>query len=383
MLAVEFVDELLDGVLRVSLPLIRDDLGLTYVQVGLLFTIPDLVASVVEPFIGLGADLWKRRWIIAAGGIGFAAATGLIAGAQGFVVLLAGMILFFPSSGAFVSISQASLMDADPARREQNMARWTAAGGAGNILGPLLVTLAVAVVGTWRGAYVAMSVLAMLALARMLRFPITPTREPHESIRHAFVDAFKQLRRKEVLRWLTVLKAADLMLDILTAFLALYLVDVVGMSVGAVAVVFVGGSIAGTIAELGVVWLLERIPGLLYLRVSLVLTLALYPLLLVLEPVWAKVTVAIVIDVVTAGWYSISQARLYGTLPDRSGTALALSNVYGIAWTVVPVVLGWIAERHGLTTTMWVLLIGPVIMIAALIGVPLGGRGQPQGEVHE
>lgn len=33
-------------------------------------------------------------------------------------------ILFYPASGAFVNLSQATLMDSETDRHEQNMARW-------------------------------------------------------------------------------------------------------------------------------------------------------------------------------------------------------------------------------------------------------------------
>jgi hypothetical protein len=39
------------------------------------------------------------------------------------------------------------------------------------------------------------------------------------------------LARREVLRWLLLLELADLLLDVFVAFLALYLVDDVGVSV--------------------------------------------------------------------------------------------------------------------------------------------------------
>ncbi|MBN2394496.1 MAG: hypothetical protein JXR84_27430 [Anaerolineae bacterium] len=67
--------------------------------------------------------------------------TGLI---QGFPLLLLSFVLFYPASGAFVSLSQATLMDADPARHEHNMARWTFAGSLGVVAGPLALSAVVA-----------------------------------------------------------------------------------------------------------------------------------------------------------------------------------------------------------------------------------------------
>ncbi|MEX0875108.1 MAG: MFS transporter [Actinomycetota bacterium] len=371
----ELVDELVDGVFRATLPLIRNELELDYGQVGLLLGLPAIISNFVEPYIALGADLWRRRVIIAAGGIAFAVALGSIAAAPSFVVLLACFVLFFPASGAFVSISQASLMDADPVRREQNMARWTVAGYVGNVLGPLGVATAVALGAGWRGTYAVLAVISLVALVRMMRFPFVRSKAPHPSLRHAVSDALRQLRRGSVVRWLVMLEALDLMLDVLTAFLALYLVDVGNLTTAQAAIVIGARSAAGLVGELGVVALLERIPGVAYLRVSVLATTLLYPALLLVDPVWAKVSVAIVLGFVTAGWYSIIQAQLYAALPDRSGTALALKNVTGSIWGVVPIALGAVAERFGITTMMWLLWAGPLTL---LLGVPWRYGRQPQ-----
>ena len=66
--------------------------------------------------------------LVLGGGVVFAASLALFAGAGGFWPLLLALVLFYPASGAFVSLTQAALMDAEPGRREQNMARWALAG---------------------------------------------------------------------------------------------------------------------------------------------------------------------------------------------------------------------------------------------------------------
>jgi FSR family fosmidomycin resistance protein-like MFS transporter len=211
-----------------------------------------------------------------------------------------------------------------------------------------------------------LAVISLVALVRMMRFPFVRSKDPHPSLRHAVSDALRQLRRGSVVRWLVMLEALDLMLDVLTAFLALYLVDVGNLTTAQAAIVIGARSAAGLIGELGVVALLERIPGVAYLRVSVLATTLLYPALLLVDPVWAKVTVAIVLGFVTAGWYSIIQAQLYAALPDRSGTALALKNVTGSIWGIVPIALGAVAERFGITTMMWLLWAGPLTLLLGL-----------------
>jgi len=126
-LAIEGLDELVDGVWGAAYPLIRNDLHLSYLQVGLLLTIPTIVSSLIEPILGILADLGQRRQLILGGGRAFAIALVLISLSDHFFGLLAALVLFYPASGGFVSVSQATLMDMEPTRHESNMARWALA----------------------------------------------------------------------------------------------------------------------------------------------------------------------------------------------------------------------------------------------------------------
>src|SRR3954454_25266818 len=131
LLAIEFLDEFVFGIREAAWPLIRDEVGLDYVQVGLLLGVPNLVANIVEPFLGILGDVWKRRAIILGGGIAYGLALLCVALSNDFVPLLLSFVVLYPASGAFVSLSQATLMDHDSDRHEHNMARWPFAGSLG------------------------------------------------------------------------------------------------------------------------------------------------------------------------------------------------------------------------------------------------------------
>jgi FSR family fosmidomycin resistance protein-like MFS transporter len=366
-LAVELVDELVDGVGRAAVPLIRTELRLSYSQIGLLLGVPGFVGSFIEPFLGVAGDVWRRRVLVMGGGAAFVLALSLTAGSRTFAVLLASFVLFYPASGAFVSLSQASLMDAEPGRREQNMARWTVSGSVGNVIGPIAVVGAIAAGGGWRLAYGALAVLAAIAVAVMSRFPFSPPHpEMPSSILRGLADAVRALRRFEVLRWLALLELSDLMLDVLTGFMALYLVDVGGLTAAQAAAVIGAHSASALVGELAVVGLLERIRGLDFVRWSVVLTALAYPALLLTASPAAKVVIAVVLGFTTAGWYSILKAQLYSAMPGRSGTVMAVGNITGLLGSAVPVGLGAVAQSFGLRTAMWLLLAGPLALAAGL-----------------
>ncbi|HEX8072127.1 MAG TPA: MFS transporter [Pyrinomonadaceae bacterium] len=369
LLAVEFLDELVDGSRQTAWPLIRADLQLTYTQVGLLLAVPRLWGNLVEPTVNLLGDTRWRRALILGGGLGFALAALLVGLSRGFASLLLAFVVFNPSGGAFVNLSQAALMDADTARREQNMARWAFAGSLGTVAGAGAINAALALGVGWRTWYVVLAGLSLL-LVLVVRRALRSAPAAHEESEHISLAANARLalgalRRGAVWRWLVLLELADLMLDGLHAFLALYFVDVVGVTAARAAGAVAGWAGVGLSGDLLIIPLLERVRGLSYLRWSALTMLCLYPAFLLASPLSLKLALLALVGVCNAGWYSILKAQLYEALPGRSGAALALHNVTDFVGALIPLGLGALAERTGLGTVMWLLVAGPLALLCA------------------
>jgi len=371
-LFIEFLDELVFGVTDAAWPFIQTELGLNYTQIGVLLTVPGVFSTIVEPFLGVLADVWKRRLLILGGGICFVLALLLTSLSVSFVLLLVAFTLFYPASGAFVSLSQATLMDADPARHDHNMARWTFAGSLGVVLGPpLLVGLSALGFG-WRGVFLALAFLAGIVLIFAWRkIPRDPAGLPKlpsfTGLFDGFRGAFSALRNKNVLRWLILLEFSDLMLDVLLGFLALYFHDVAGLTeTEAAGAVFIW-LLVGLLGDFLLIPLLEKVDSLRYLRWSVLLELLLFPAFLLAPWMWLKLALVGLLGFFNSGWYAILQGRLYSSMPGQSGTVMAVGNVTGIIGGLLPLGIGLAADAFGLHVAIWFLLAGP---IALLLGLP-------------
>jgi MFS transporter, FSR family, fosmidomycin resistance protein len=381
-LAVELADELVDGAKGAALPLIRHDLGLSYGQVGLLASVPLLVGGALELPLGIMASgTVRRRRAVLAGGIVFILSLLAVAGARSFLVLLAAFTVFFPASGAFVSLTQAELMDAWPDRQAQVMARWDLAGSTGAVAGPLLLTAVLAAGGGWRTAYLALAAAAAVAwLGTCLRDPVpaaAPDGAPAADAPPAALDGgfwararlvLGALRDRSVMRWVLLIEVADLLVDVLTGFLALYLVDVAHLppAVAALAIALRLG--AGLAGDAALVLVLERVSDVTVLRVSAVAAALLYPGFLLAPGPAAKLIILAVLSAATAPWYPILQARLYGSLPGRSSVAVTLSSAAALAGGLGPLTVGLIAEAFGLSWALAVLVVVPVAVLAGSAG---------------
>ena len=371
LLLIEFLDELVFGAFEAAWPLIRDDLALSYVQIGLLLSAPSIVGNVVEPFLAVLGEVWRRRAIVLGGGAVFALSLGMTALSQAFWPLMFSLLLFYPASGAFVSLSQATLMDMDEARREQNMARWTFAGSVGVVLGPLLLGLGALVSLGWRWVIGLMAALALVLLLISSRMPYPDGQGSGQHLDFHVVgrglrDALRAARRRSVLRWLVLLEFSDLMLDVLLGFLALYLVDVGGVTpaqAGLAVAVWTG---VGLLGDFALIPLLERVQGLRYLWWSALIELLLFPAMLLTPGFVPKLVLLGLLGFFNSGWYAILQAQLYAALPGQSGTALAVKNVSGLVAGLLPLALGLAAQRWGLDTAIWLLLAGPIALVIGL-----------------
>jgi FSR family fosmidomycin resistance protein-like MFS transporter len=376
LLLIEFLDEFVFGAREAAWPLIRSDLDLTYLQIGLVLGIPGIVSSVVEPFIGILGDIWKRRSLILGGGVIYTLALLLVAGSQNFIWILVAFMLMYPASGAFVSLSQAALMDAQPDRHEQNMARWTLAGSLGIVIGPILLWGFAMLGWNWRPLFAALACLTIAILLLSWRTSALKQKGSIDdeesqltasSLWNGIVSAFRSLGRREVLRWLILLQFADLMLDILHGYLALYFVDVAGMEPAQAALgvgIWTGASL---VSDFLLIPLLERVSSLRYLRVSALLTMLIYPAFLLIDNWALKLILIGILGILNAGWYAIPKGHLYSAMPGQSGTVMTLTNLFGFVGAFIPLGIGWAALQFGLDNAIWLLLLGPTLL---LFGIP-------------
>jgi FSR family fosmidomycin resistance protein-like MFS transporter len=288
---------------------------------------------------------------------------------------LISFILFNPASGAFVTLSQANLMDSDTARHEQNMARWAFAGSLGVLTGPILLGAFVHFGLGWRGTFALLaSFSALCLLLAMRRIPPDATSHvPFPSSRSVF-DGFRAalstLKRRDAdaWRWLLLLEFADLMLDVLLSYLALYFVDVAQVTESQAGIAITIWLALGLLTDFLFIPFIDRQPNSMkYLRLTAALELAAFSVFLVVPGFIPKLIAIVFVNLFNTGWYPILQGRLYSSLPGQSASIMAIGSVTAPFAKILPLLIGLLADRFGLGIAIWVLLLGPLVL---LIGLP-------------
>ena len=362
-LFIEYFDELVFTIVGVAMPFLRDDLGLDYAQIGILFGAPAILSTVVEPAVLLLGDTPLRARLIRSGGLLLALALLLIGGADSFAVLLLALTISYPASGAFVGLTQATMIERHPARESEMMARWTAAGTLGSLSGPALFAGLVALGLSWRAPFVLLGAVC-LGLALVVRRPQPFRRTPpnwrsiSEELR-SNLQATIHLRR--LWRWLLLLPLADLMLDVFFGYIALFLTDVVGLApatAAAAVTIWLLGFLAGQVL------LARRLAGQnvrRLIRWTSAATLVLFPLWLA-APGGAVGRLAglFVLGLLASPWYPLLQGEAFASFPGRAATVTALTSVTGTAGGILAILAGMVAASFGLTAGLALLLLGPL-----------------------
>jgi MFS transporter, FSR family, fosmidomycin resistance protein len=363
---VELLDEFIYGMFGATLPTIKTELALTYTQVGLLFTLPGLIGVLGEPFIGLLGDTRHRRALVLGGILATAIGLALIAGAQQYLPLLLTMCILYVASGAYVNLSQATLIDRDSRRAENTMARWVLMGAIGVTLSPLLITMVLTVEGSWRAVFLSTAIVAgvfALLLFKQRFDGHAGAEDEAGSLKQMSRRLLTALRSRTLVKWVILTELADFMLDKLLEVTGLYFHDVAGVSLPAASAAVTVSTVAGLLGSFVLVPLLEKVNGVRVLRATAFIVLFAYAALLLIPSVWLKVVLIAVISLSTAGWHVVLRARCYEALPGQSGVVVAVTSLANVSSLFVPLLLGGIADAFGLQTAMWLLIIGPIALI--------------------
>ena len=369
LLCIELLDELITGLPVVALPLLRDQVMLTYAQVGLLFTLAELASVLCDPIISLLSDRGSKRWWIISGLVGMSLNFVLISSAHSFALLLLAFMLTAPCGKAAVGLSQAALIDQAAMSNARTMTRWVLMGGIGDLLAPLTVTLATIAGAGWPMlCWLAAALWFAVALAALpQRFPraLKIAGDDESKPIRLWAGLRMALRDPVLLRWAALATIPTMMDEVFLSFVSLYLRDVLHASqalIGVIIAIEMAGSLVGLLIVGQIVKRGKIRPQRLLIGLALVALIGVAGFL-TFHSIWLAALMLFITSLGVTGWYPIAKAAAYDRLPGRSGTVLAVISLGGPFEIALPGIVGFIAARFGLLAGLGLLGLAPVLML--------------------
>ncbi|HWM03623.1 MAG TPA: MFS transporter [Actinophytocola sp.] len=361
LLFVGFVDETVAFLPYGAVEPIRQDLDLTYAQAGVLFALYPGIGLLATPF-GVLADVVSRRVMAAIGGVGYGAGLFLFAAAQNFRTLFLAVCLMGFAGDALVRAVEVALVDVAGDKLEPALARSTLLAAVGDLLGPLLLAAALGTGLGWRAAFWATGAMMVAYGLILATQPLpAPHRDPDEEHR-PWRDLLEVAKDRRVI-------VAGLLVAILGAFddtfvgFAVAFLDTERELGPTVATLVAGAGMLGGIAATA--WASRTNRRQVGLRTCAVVLLAgVALLLLVPNIVAAAIGMAIVGGAMNLAWI-VLQAGYLSLRPGQAGTTSAVAEAVSQVGILTPIMVGLVADQHGLTVAMALYVLFGVVFVAS------------------
>lgn len=374
LLLLGMLDELA-GVIFVATPDLEHDLGIGHTTAMLaLFTVPSLVASLLDPAIYLFAARrphLRKPMVLA--GIGLQG-TALLACAlsPSPMALTLAMSLMFVASTAGTGLAESVLVDAAGDQQERWMARWAGFGAAGDLLAPLLLTFGAWVGLGWRVA-VGLVGLAFLNYALVVSgraFPVAEV-DPGESLSSAIRAA---LTNRRLLLWLLGASLCSLLDETFVALAALHLEEAFAADQatrGLALAVLTGASLAGlALTERALAGGADPIR---LLRISSLYCVAAFCLWWASPALGLSVGALALLGLGIGPLWPLTKAQAFRAMPGQSTMVEAAASLFVALDIALPLLLGWVADTRGLQLALLLLLAQPL----GLLAISMRARGHP------
>lgn len=366
---IPLLDELVSGIPVLTLPLAREDLHISYTQVGLIFTVADLTGLLVNPTLDAISDHWSKPRLVLGGMLGLALGFALAGSSTSFGWLLLAFVLIGATNGAVVGLGGAILIDQAPQAALATTTRWVLLATVGDLIGPLLVAGTVALQGSWRllmggGALIWVAVALFLRAQRFTTLQSAPATDAEEQpLWRAIANNLQAgLRTPHLMRWLLLATLPSLLDEMFLGFASLFLTDKLRIAPQTVSLALMAPMIGGLLSLAWMErWGKQMAPRPVLSIVALLTLAGLLGFITAVQP-WVALLALFIMGIGVAPWFPLAQAQALLAMPGRSGTVGALQSLFAPIEIVAPLLIGLIAEQWGIQIGVSVFLLVPLLL---------------------
>src|SRR5215831_13883191 len=368
-----FVVDLNQGSLPALLPVLKSAHQLSYAAVATIVLAGNVASSIVQPVFGYFADKNARRWMLPASvlltGVGFA----LLGLAPGYAAMLALVVAMGLGVAAYHPEAYKTATSVAGERRATALSWFSLGGNVGVALGPPVITALVTVAGLTGS----LGLLAPTLIASLLLLAVLPSFSQSVAPRAAAAAAARGVNMPYAMAILILVVTIRSWTTLgFTTFVPFYYIDILGADprlVGPLLFVFLG---AGAVATVIAGPLADRWGPRAFMQWVLLAALPFGMLFLVTKGVLAFVMLGIFGALLTSS-FTVSVVLGQAYLPRHAGMASGLIVGFAIgAGGLGVTALGWVADRYGLPSALWISALMPLLAF-------LTTRFLPAPRVHE
>ena len=337
-----FFDEALTFLPSASVDVFHDDLGLSYGRVGVVLALP-AIGGILGGAASVAADRHSRRFIASAGAFGMAASMLLYALAPSFASLCAAAVLLGLASTALIDGTEVALVDVAGDGLRGALAKADLLATGGDLAGPAMFAMAVAIGSGWRGAFVIGALAAAAYGALLASLPIP--RPVDEGDRQPLAESLRSVARDRRVWRLAMIGICLNPLD--EPFVGFVIAHAHGASW--TPSLIAGGFVVGGVVGLTLVTrIVAGHPDRVICRAAAVLMLlAIAAVTVTTSPLVAMTGGALFAVGMALLWITIQHRELV-LLPGQAGAVTAVVSVLELFGFAVPVAIGALADRAGL-----------------------------------
>lgn len=364
------VTDTTQGGLPTLLPLIQESLGLTYAASGAIMMTMQLTSSVIQPLFGFLTDRYSLRWLlplgVAVSGLGFAT-LGFV---DSYGMVLAMVVITGLGVASFHPEGFKAVLGSAGDRKVVAVSWFMVGGNAGMGLGPLLLGLYLALWGP-KGtlAYAVPGlIVAGLFLATWSRLHPVPLKEQKRAAAPP-APLGPRLSALGVLILAVILRAW--VHSGVVTFVPFWYIRVLGGEPAEVGPLLTTFLVAGVFGTLAGGHLAEKVGTRRFFVLTVALVAPALFWLLQSRDWWLYAAMAVSGALLLSTWSTI-MVMAQQILPDRAGMASGL--MVGLAMGtggVGATVLGGVADRWGVETSLAVVAVMPILSAVAAVFIRL------------
>jgi FSR family fosmidomycin resistance protein-like MFS transporter len=356
-----FVVDLNQGSLPALLPFLKAAHQLSYAAVATIVLAANVASSLVQPVFGYFADQSARRWMLPTSVVLTGAGFALMGLAPGYGTLVALVLVMGFGVAAYHPEGYKTATSVAGERKATALSWFSLGGNVGVALGPPVITALVTAVGLAGslGLLVPTLIVSALLLAVLPSFA-------ESAAPRAAAAAARGVNMPGAMALLVLVVTIRSWATLgFTTFVPFYYIDVLGADprlVGPLLFVFLGAGALGTVVAGP---LADRWGPRAFTQWVLLAALPFGALFLVVKGVLAFVVLGIFGALLTSS-FTVSVVLGQAYLPRNAGMASGLIVGFAIgAGGVGVTVLGWIADRYGLPTALWITAFTPLAAFVA------------------